>query len=349
MIKQGTQDWLETKKQFIGASEIYSLIHHYCQNELVALGINVIEEKPFLGAQELYLKLSGAELEPIDPVFADFGNKMESYILHRCQIEQGDKLAITETDGFFTNPEFHRLAACSPDGFLEVIGSGKISDFDNKVQVAAAWGEGVLELKTSNFYAKFHGGAKAQYLFQLQYQMAITGKKWGALAVLNPTNPDFDSEYFKGQAVILAQNNDESLKDKYNLFFFVYPILPRFQELITKALNRFAADFESKNYNGTRATWSKEIVEREKRILAQMFPDKFGSLALCQEDPLDQCLNELQSLKPEKLKLETEESNLKAQIQQLLGSHIEAIGTQYIIKLDKRGAMRIQPNRQHIN
>lgn len=347
MIKQQTSEWLEAKKQFIGASEIYSLIHHYCQSELVSLGINVIEEKPFLGTQELYLKLAGAELEPIDPVLADFGNQMEGYILHRYQLEQGDKLAITETDDFLTNPEFHKLAACSPDGFLEVIGSGKISDFDNKTQITAAWGEGVLELKTSNFFANFNGGAKAQYLFQLQYQMAVAGKKWGALAVLNPTNPEFDSEYFKGQAVVLAKTNDKSLADKYNLHFFVYPILPRFQELITKALNRFQEDFETKNYNNTRAKWSKEIVEREKRILAKIFPEKYGSLELCQEDPLDQCLNELQALKPEKLKLETEESNLKAQIQQLLGSHIEAIGTQFIIKFDKRGAMRIQPNRQN--
>ena len=100
MIKQQTTEWQEARKNTIGASEIYSLVHHYCKDELSALDIDPLKEKPFLGAQELYLKLAGAELLPIDPVLSDFGNRMEPYILTRCQEELAHKINFVETEDF---------------------------------------------------------------------------------------------------------------------------------------------------------------------------------------------------------------------------------------------------------
>jgi len=345
MIKQGTPEWLEARKNTIGASEIYSLVHHYCKDELSALGIDPSKEKPFLGAQELYLKLAGAELLPIDPVLADFGNCMEPYILMRCQEELAHKINFVETEDFLTKPEFHSLASCSPDGYVEIIGTAKIDDFDQVNQISSSCGKGVLELKTSNYFADFRGGAKVQYLFQLQYQIALAGAKWGMLAVISPTNPDFDDPYFKGQFVAISKTNPASLADKYNLFTFVYPILPRFQELIIKALNKFAADFEASNYLATRNNEDEAILARENKILAKLEPTKFGAILLSETDSLDELINQRQLAAADLKKAKTDMENFNAKIRLGLQGRIEAIGTLYIVSYDSAGRMRFKQNK----
>lgn len=344
MIKQKTLEWLVARKNTIGASEIYSLVHHYCNNELTALGVDTFKDKPFLSAQELYLKLAGAELLPIDPVLSDFGSRMEPYILMRCQEELAHKINFVKTEDFLTRPEFHSLASCSPDGYVEMIGTAKIDDFDQINQISSSWGRGVLELKTSNYYADFLGGAKVQYLFQLQYQMILANAKWGMLAVINPTSPEHDDPYFKGQFAVIAESNPASLADKYTLLTFIYPILPRFQELIIKALNKFEDDFKNGNYQATRNSNDEAILVRENKILATLDPLKFGAITLNENDELDELINKRQLVAADLKKAKIDMEDFNAQIRLGLKGKTEAIGTFYTVSYDSAGRMRFKKN-----
>ena len=56
-IKQNTEAWREAKKSKIGASEIFTLVAHYCKEELKQANIDLNSEKAFKTPMELYLKI----------------------------------------------------------------------------------------------------------------------------------------------------------------------------------------------------------------------------------------------------------------------------------------------------
>ena len=47
LITQGSKEWLEAKQSKISASEIFTLVRHYCAKELEALNFDLKEEKSF--------------------------------------------------------------------------------------------------------------------------------------------------------------------------------------------------------------------------------------------------------------------------------------------------------------
>ena len=118
-IIQGTKEWLEAKKKTIGASEIFTLVHHYCSNELRdyadQCGINLIKEKPFRTVQELFIKVFyEVETSNIDPDVARFGLKMEDYVAS-VVLNDIQSCNIDRPNDFVKNESLHSLASCPPD------------------------------------------------------------------------------------------------------------------------------------------------------------------------------------------------------------------------------------------
>ena len=129
-IKQNTSEWLEAKKDKIGASEIFTLVAHYCKDELKQANIDLSNEKAFKTPLELYLKIKfSVQDDSISEVNSQFGLGMENYILYRLGQEEKFKEQVffegskdfVEMDfstGEKTEVKVISLACCSPDGYV---------------------------------------------------------------------------------------------------------------------------------------------------------------------------------------------------------------------------------------
>jgi hypothetical protein len=363
-IIQGSEAWLEAKQSTIGASEIYTLIYHYCKDELQQLGIDIAKERPFRTIQEMFLKVKfGAKLSAIDPVYSEFGNGMELYVAYRLK-QKLSQIKVERTQDFIVNENLHKLAACSPDGYVELVNNSyKLPDFDKTCEIDNSWGKGVLEFKTANYFENFKAdeGAKLQYIFQHQFQMAVTGLKWGVIAVLMPKEEEFDEPFFKGKILrsveieewSLMQPEHDRIAQFYDLKHYIYPKLPVFQALILKALAAFQFDLDT--YETDQSVFprvSEDLIglQREKQLWAQLQPEKYGSLALQEQDKLNQLLNERFQARTElmfaeqaKLKIENE---INQEIyQQGLGKYTEIKGIEQRLIWDKKGSLRFYKNK----
>lgn len=294
-IKQQTPEWLKAKRNKIGGSEIFSLVHHYCAKELIDMGFDLAKERPFRTIQELFLKIFfDAKLSPIDPMHAEFGQGLEPYVTYRLQQELPN-IKVEQAKDFIANKELHNLAVCSPDGYL-TMNDCEIKDFDDTCLINQQWGRGMLELKTANYFANFdNGGSKLQYLFQLQFNMLVAQLKWGCLAVLLPKEKEFDDPFFKGKTLIKAEAQQE-IDQYYDLKYYIYPQLGKFQEMIMKALDCFQKDLDGYK-NGDQSSFpraSEDLagLQREKAMWGQLWPNHYGDKELQQDDELNILLNE---------------------------------------------------------
>lgn len=363
-ILQGSEEWKAARQSKIGASEIYTLVHHYCKRELEALGIQLPKELPFRTIQELFLKISfGAQLTEIDPIFTEFGNGMEVYVAHRLAQELSD-VGIERSKEFLTNPEVHPLAACSPDGYVKLPGSPfatdetvKIEDFDKTCKIDYHWGAGALEIKTANFFAAFSAdqGAKLQYIFQHQFQMMVMGLQWGIIAVLMPKEKEFDELLFKGKILGWLESNVypvtgfEPIDQYYDLYHYIYPALPAFQALIMKALNAFQADLDS--YSAGRQECfprnSEDLngLQREKKMWAQLWPEHYGTKVLSEEDELNGLFNERYKCQEAKMFADQDFDKITNEIYQKVKAlgfdkYCEITGTENRMSWIKNGQVR---------
>lgn len=313
-ILQGTSEWLEAKQSKISASEIFSLVLHYCRAELEVMNFNLREEKSFRTVQELFLKVKfDAKLSDIDHIHSEFGQGMEPYVAYRLQCEV-DQFEVKRSKEFIVNENLHSLAACSPDGYGRFFDSDcEVEDFDKTCKINEKWGEGAIELKTANYFANFGSekGARLSYIFQLQFQLMVMGLKWGCLAVLMPKEKEFDEGFFKGQILekvrraievdeIAATMNHSGTKEYtfesevnqyYDLKHYIYPELPVFQAMIMKALNAFQADLDG--YDTDQSLFprnSEDLVglQREKRMWGQLWSEHYGILTLGGEEILEE-------------------------------------------------------------
>ena len=348
-IKQGTIEWLEVKQTKISGSEIFSLVHHYCAKELQEMGFCLSKERPFRTIQELFMKvLFDVQLSDIDPMHSEFGNGMESYVAYRLQQEL-PKIEITQTKEFIINDKFHELAACSPDGYLRIMNDYDISDFDNTCSINSSWNTGMLELKTANYFANFEeGGSKLQYLFQVQFNMMITCLKWGCLAVILPKEKEFDDPFFKGKALIMARTQQD-IDKYYDLKYFIYPQLPKFQNMIIKSLNYFQRDLDAYKAGDQKAypRASEDMVglQREKKLWGQLWPDHFGDIELEQDDELNALLNERMVAQEQSLFAEQAFKKITNEICQNIKARgydkfCNIIGTENRLSFIKNGQMR---------
>lgn len=347
-IKQQTPEWLEAKQSKISGSEIFSLVHHYCAKELIELGFDLAKERPFRTVQELFLKvLFDAKLSSIDPMHAEFGQGMESYVTYRLQQELPD-IRVEQTKDFIINEELHELAACSPDGYL-TMNDCEIKDFDDTCLINQSWGKGMLELKTANYFANFdNGGSKLQYLFQTQFNMLVTGLKWGCLAVLLPKEKEFDEPFFKGKILIKAETEQE-IDQYYDLKYYIYPQLGIFQEMIVKALNCFQRDLDAYKAGDESAfpRASEDLVglQREKAMWSQLWPNHYGDKELEQDDELNALLNERMAAQEQSMFAKQAFDNVTNEICQKVKAlgydkFCNILGTENRLAFIKNGQMR---------
>ncbi len=362
-IIQGSPEWLEAKQSKISASEIFSLVHHYCKKELEAMGFDLAKERPFRTVQEMFLKVKfGAKLSEIDPIHSEFGNGMEPYIAYRLGQEL-PQLAIERSKEFIVNEDFYPLAACSPDGYIELpfaeVGEEIpfLPDFDKTCQINAEWGKGALELKTANYFANFDvGGCRLQYLFQLQFQLMVMELKWGVLAVLMPKSKEYDEPFFKGKIIgqlegwqaCYDNSNRDDFEQYYDLKHYIYPELKGFQALIMKALNCFqeALDkYETDQSVFPRNSEDLTGLQREKQLWGQLWPDHYGKKELAGEDELDKLFNERYQAQVEKMFVEQAFEKINNEILQLVkqrgdDAFCEIIGTEHRMNWIKNGQVR---------
>ena len=355
-ILQHSPEWYEAKQSKISASEIFSLVHHYCNKELQTMGFDLVKERPFRTVQEMFLKVKfGAKLSEIDPIHSLFGNGLEPYISYRLGQEL-PQLSIERSKEFVVNEELHPLAACSPDGYVELQplndGTAYLEDFDNTCRIDYTWGNGALELKTANYFANFDvGGCRLQYLFQLQYQLAVMGLNWGILAVLMPKSKEYDDPFFKGQVlkeVEMRVVDDYSFEDCYQLKYYIYPVLPGFQALIMKALNCFQEALDKYDNDDSYFPRNSEDLiglQREKQLWGQLWPEHFGKKELAGADELDKLLNERYQAQVEKMFAEQNFEKINNEILQRVkqsgdDKYCEITGTEHRMSWIKNGQVR---------
>lgn len=355
-ILQGSSEWLQAKQKTIGGSEIYTLVYHYFRKELEALGINTLIDFPFRTIQELFLKVKfDAKLSQINSVHSEFGNGMEGYVA--CRLEQElYPIRVERSKDFIVNENFHSLAACSPDGYIRFYDPElnpinqyrKLPDFDKTCEIDHTWGKGMLELKTANYFANFDkGGAKAQYLFQLQYNILVAGCKWGVLAVLAPKDKEYDNDFFKGKIIGQLESwqacydntNIDSFAQYYDLIYYIYPILPAFQALITKALNCFQADLDNPDAY-PRNEEDLAGLQREKKMLGELWPDKYGTLEVGEGDEIDNLLNERNEAKSAAMFAETEYRKVENELAYRTKKYTEVLGTKQRLIWTSNGQLR---------
>lgn len=360
-IIQGSPKWHEARKSKIGASEIFTLVHHYCAKELRAMGFDLLKEKSFRTIQELFLKIKfGAELSPIDPICAKFGNGMESYVAYRLT-QKLPEIKIEKSKDFIINEILHPLAACSPDGYVETMNDSHIPDFDKTCEINNQWGRGALELKTANYFTNFGAeeGSKLQYIFQNQFQQMVLGFKWGIIAVLIPKQKEYDDPFFKGQILGRLYANEklgsagvncwtpvglqENIDQYYDLYYYIHPNLPVFQQMILKALNAFQADLDA--YPADQSVFPRNSedltgLQREKKIWGQLWSDRFGILQLKQEDEVNYLLNQRHEAKIASMFAEGELLRIENEIKQKTEKYCEIIGTEQKMKWASNGVAR---------
>lgn len=273
IIKQHTQAWLDAKQSCVGASEIYSLVHHYFKHELINLGIDVENDKPFRTIQEVYLKVKfNITPEPIDPIYSEFGLAMEDYLIHR--VNKTNDFVARKSDDFYQND----IMAVSPDGLLTA--NGRLYDFDGLNVISHELGEGALELKTCYHYDifKIKNGSKFQYITQLVYQMMVMDKQWGCLFMMVPNHEDMDLPFYKGKMVAWKDDFSKLEQQDYSYFSFIYTRLPVLEDLILRAIHRFQDDLF--NFNVPRESDSLPGLMREKKMWMKINPEKYGALFL---------------------------------------------------------------------
>lgn len=335
-IKQNTPEWLQAKKDYIGGSEIYSLVYYYCQEELKQANITDLE-KPFSSALEIYLqkkfKLDG---EPINEVNSKFGLGMEEYIFYKIKKEMDiDKFSIVDLSKSFHVKDKEMMLACSPDGFLDVNGQNIL-----------------LEFKTAPYGFKFESEPRWSYLFQLQYNMLVCERDNGLIAVLSSKDAKYDKDYYKGEAVGMLKINapddiDYYLSKIYQIEHFLYSKNETIQELCLLAIKRFKKDIENNKFPDASID-SKEIMVREKKLLIKSHPDRSEILEVNEGD-IARLINERGVCNSQKNEVARETEELNLQIIEVMNKNnlLEIKTDSYIAKIDKRGILSVRLRQQN--
>lgn len=363
-ITQGTVEWFEAKQSTIGASEIFSLCAHYCKKELESFGLNLINEKSFRTIQELFLKVKfNAKLSAIDLVNSEFGNGMESYIIHRLKKEIAG-IEIEKTKDFVINKDLHPLAACSPDGYINITNGIEMQDFDKTCVINNSYGKGALELKTTNYFGNFinDNGCNLSYIFQNQFQMMVLGLKWGCIAMLFPKEKEYDEPFFKGRILEKVETlfkkecySSETIDEFYNIKYYIYPELEAVQHLILKSLNLFQEALDKYDYDESyfpRNSENLSGLQREKKMWSQLWPEHAGILTL-ENHKLNDLLDERFQGQQESLFAEQSKTKIECEILETIKSsnmekYCEIRGTNHRILWDKNGIMRFYKIKENV-
>lgn len=152
-LEMPTEDWLALRKHSVGASDVATLLH-----------LN-----PYKTIYQLWEeKIAEAPLAQIDNDATHFGNKLEETVAQEYAERSGRK--ILRDNKIRVHPDCEFLTCNLDRVILPMNGEGR----------------GVLECKTSlsQVVRNWDAEIPPMYYTQVQTQLAITGWKWGVLALL---------------------------------------------------------------------------------------------------------------------------------------------------------------------
>jgi hypothetical protein len=340
-IKANTPEWKEARKNYVGASEIYSLVYHYCYAELeqISKRLELPIEKPWKGAYEIWHKIKyGHELEMDNQDDAYFGKEMERYIIGWIERNMFSSLSqfslarlLTSNEfnsnkygeGFFVlNSDFHILAACSPDLFAKK--------------------EMLFELKTSRYLKEQK--SKLKYIFQLQYQMTICAIEKGNLIIAFSKDPKFDTDFQRGY-ILGGLKGMDYIQNYFDIKNFQFGSDLEIQELCQKALNYLHNDILNNNPPTSInpktneldfAAWNKDL-----KLMAMV--NKACGPEWVIDTELNQALEDYKHGKEQIAAINAEiAQNAEYRIRKELLSHTELIGNNFRAYYDKGNKLRVQ-------
>jgi len=166
-MEQGSQEWFQARYGNASASRIKDIIAK------TKSGYSASRENYMT---DLVLERFGVFPEQLDTAPIRWGKEQEPFA--RAMYEVNENLMVTEC-GFIMHPMIEKSGA-SPDGL--------IGD------------DGVLELKCPNTKTHFEyllsGEPPSQYIPQMAWQIACTGRKWADFVSYDPRAPE-GLQYFK--------------------------------------------------------------------------------------------------------------------------------------------------------
>lgn len=163
-----TTEQKNNRKSFIGASDIYSLVRQYCQEELIELSKEAVDvflivkntseqfaidpkEKSFKTGFETLADKKNINIKDELNFHLSFGSQMEDEVRKYC----GERFIVSNDKNFVDTGK--KWIGYSPDGYVfDNYNSGK---------------KGVLEVKTMSNWGAKSSLMPTKYYMQVQYQM----------------------------------------------------------------------------------------------------------------------------------------------------------------------------------
>lgn len=203
MKKEGTYEgWLAARKRGVGGSDISAIV-----------GVN-----PFRSAIEVFLEKTGRIVTEENQKMR-WGKILEDPVAREYAESEG--VAVRRINAILQHPE-HEFALVNLDRLIVKNGQG----LDEEKPVHAHLlnrGNGSLEIKTTGWAKAWEGGEIPDFNYtQLQWQLGITGLKWGQFGVLisgqeflKPAISEFNAKVFKNMLLIANRFWTENvLKDR---------------------------------------------------------------------------------------------------------------------------------------
>ena len=163
MIEQGTEEWFAARLGKVTASRVKDVMAKGRGNQPSATRKNYMMEL-------LCQRLTGTREDNFTSAAMQRGTDLEPIARSAYEIERG--VIVTEAE-FIIHPEYNQTGA-SPDGFVGT--------------------DGPIEIKcpnTAQHVACIQSGEPdAKYWWQMQHQMACTGRKWNDFASFDDRMPE---------------------------------------------------------------------------------------------------------------------------------------------------------------
>jgi hypothetical protein len=268
---------------------------------------------------------------------------MEGYAVYRANKEYCMIAKYEGTQSFWENKEIHKYATCSPDGFVELLSEKQNFGTDEKIN--STYGNGLLEIKTAKYGINFENELPFQYILQLQWNMLITGCKWGSLFVLLPKEFNGDALYNKGRRVALAEMKQfEILNCELNAKEWCYTENKLLQQLCVLALQRFEQALDGKTFPHLSSNATKN--KRERMLLKYLKPSEYGEREAIGNE--NEMIDRRMELDKEVKKMQKDILEIDNQILISLQENEKIIGDNYIVarKVNKKNiSLSFQKNK----
>lgn len=143
--------------------------------------------------EKLSEKYSSADKEIYTNKDLERGVELEDQARELYELETGNEI---EQVGFITNDKISKVAGCSPDGLVGNDGNIEIKCFADTKHFKM-----IVDFKKTGDFE-----VESQYVWQVQMQMLITGRKWTDFIAFNPN--------FKESLLIKRITPDKEMQKK---------------------------------------------------------------------------------------------------------------------------------------